>query len=78
MSMVSLLTSPCGNFTSKHYVTITEDRGYRDFINSINTDISQDGSAVLIVAASADESEAGISKNRQHSCEDALLAYTLV
>lgn len=73
--MVSLLTSPCGNFTSKH-VTIIKDPGHRDLIKNISADISQDGCAVLIVAASAAKSQAGIPKNGQ-TCEDALLTYIL-
>lgn len=38
--------------------------------------LSQDSCAVLIVAVSAGEPEAGISQNGQ-TCEDALLVYTL-
>ncbi|CAK7302599.1 Elongation factor 1-alpha 1 [Vulpes lagopus] len=62
--------------TSKYYVTIIDAPGHRDFIKNIITGTSQADCAVLIVAASVGEFEAGISKNGQ-TREHALLAYTL-
>nr|XP_037859693.1 elongation factor 1-alpha 1-like [Chlorocebus sabaeus] len=62
--------------TSKYYVTIIDAPGHRDFIKNMITGTSQAGCAVLIVAASVGEFEAGISKNGQ-TREHALLAYTL-
>ena len=58
--------------TSKYYVTIIDAPGHRDFIKDMITGTSQADCAVLIVAAGADEFEAGISKNGQ-TCEHALL-----
>jgi len=65
------------NFTtSKYYVTIIDAPGHRDFIKNMITGTSQADCAVLIIAASTGEFEAGISKNGQ-TREHALLAYTL-
>merc|ERR1712039_416099 len=65
------------NFTtSKYYVTIIDAPGHRDFIKNMITGTSQADCAVLIVASSTGEFEAGISKNGQ-TREHALLAYTL-
>jgi len=62
--------------TKKYYVTIIDAPGHRDFIKNMITGTSQADCAVLIVASSTGEFEAGISKNGQ-TREHALLAYTL-
>jgi len=62
--------------TKKYYVTIIDAPGHRDFIKNMITGTSQADCAVLIIAASTGEFEAGISKNGQ-TREHALLAYTL-
>merc|ERR1712038_265249 len=62
--------------TDKYYVTIIDAPGHRDFIKNMITGTSQADCAVLIVASSTGEFEAGISKNGQ-TREHALLAYTL-
>merc|ERR1719230_1871575 len=62
--------------TAKYYVTIIDAPGHRDFIKNMITGTSQADCAVLIIAASTGEFEAGISKNGQ-TREHALLAYTL-
>merc|ERR1712013_233274 len=65
------------NFTTaKYYVTIIDAPGHRDFIKNMGTGTSQADCAVLIIASSTGEFEAGISKNGQ-TREHALLAYTL-
>lgn len=62
--------------TGKYFVTIIDAPGHRDFIKNMITGTSQADCAVLIVASSTGEFEAGISKNGQ-TREHALLAYTL-
>jgi len=62
--------------TNRYYVTIIDAPGHRDFIKNMITGTSQADCAVLIVASSTGEFEAGISKNGQ-TREHALLAYTL-
>jgi len=62
--------------TKKFAVTIIDAPGHRDFIKNMITGTSQADCAVLIVASSTGEFEAGISKNGQ-TREHALLAYTL-
>ncbi|XP_062266550.1 elongation factor 1-alpha-like [Platichthys flesus] len=62
--------------TTNYSVTIIDAPGHRDFIKNMITGTSQADCAVLIVASSTGEFEAGISKNGQ-TREHALLAYTL-
>merc|ERR1719447_1332194 len=62
--------------TPKYYVTIIDAPGHRDFIKNMITGTSQADCAVLIIASSTGEFEAGISKNGQ-TREHALLAFTL-
>jgi len=62
--------------TEKFYVTIIDAPGHRDFIKNMITGTSQADCAVLIVASSTGEFEAGISKDGQ-TREHALLCYTL-
>jgi len=62
--------------SEKYDVTIIDAPGHRDFIKNMITGTSQADCAVLIVASSTGEFEAGISKNGQ-TREHALLAYTL-
>merc|ERR1712205_152044 len=62
--------------SSKYYFTIIDAPGHRDFIKNMITGTSRADLAVLIVASSTGEFEAGISKDGQ-TREHALLAYTL-
>merc|ERR1712176_1653616 len=62
--------------STKYDITIIDAPGHRDFIKNMITGTSQADCAVLIVASSTGEFEAGISKNGQ-TREHALLAYTL-
>jgi len=62
--------------TGKYAVTIIDAPGHRDFIKNMITGTAQADCAILIIASSTGEFEAGISKNGQ-TREHALLAYTL-
>jgi len=62
--------------TDDYEVTVIDAPGHRDFIKNMITGTSQADCAILIVAGSTGEFEAGISKNGQ-TREHALLAYTL-
>jgi len=62
--------------TPKYHITIIDAPGHRDFIKNMITGTSQADCAILIVACSTGEFEAGISKNGQ-TREHALLAFTL-
>merc|ERR1712099_36762 len=62
--------------TNKYSVTIIDAPGHRDFIKNMFTGAPQADCAVLIVASSTGEFEAGISKNGQ-TREHAMLAFTL-
>merc|ERR1712174_136258 len=62
--------------STKYDITIIDAPGHRDFIKNMITGTSQADCAILIIAASTGEFEAGISKNGQ-TREHALLAYTL-
>merc|ERR1712086_704035 len=77
VSAVSPLTSPSGSSSHPSTTfTIIDAPGHRDFIKNMITGTSQADLAVLIVASSTGEFEAGISKGGQ-TREHALLAYTL-
>merc|ERR1711883_9317 len=62
--------------SAKYHCTVIDAPGHRDFIKNMITGTSQAELAVLIVASSTGEFEAGISKDGQ-TREHALLAYTL-
>lgn len=62
--------------TPKYFVTVIDAPGHRDFIKNMITGTSQADCAILIIASSPGEFEAGISKDGQTN-EHALLAYTL-
>jgi len=62
--------------TPKNYFTIIDAPGHRDFIKNMITGTSQADCALLMIAASQGEFEAGISKDGQ-TREHALLAFTL-
>jgi elongation factor 1-alpha len=62
--------------TAKYYFTIIDAPGHRDFIKNMITGTSQADCAILMIASTDGEFEAGYSKNGQ-TREHALLAYTL-
>ncbi len=62
--------------TQKNNVTIIDAPGHRDFIKNMITGTAQADSALLVVAATKGEFEAGISSDGQ-TREHLLLAYTL-
>jgi elongation factor 1-alpha len=62
--------------TEKHYMTVIDAPGHRDFIKNMITGTSQADCAILMIASPTGEFEAGYSKTGQ-TREHALLAYTL-
>jgi elongation factor 1-alpha len=62
--------------TKKHYFTIIDAPGHRDFVKNMITGTSQADAAILVVSAGTGEFEAGISATGQ-TREHALLAKTL-
>jgi len=62
--------------TEKHYMTVIDAPGHRDFIKNMITGTSQADCAILMIASPPGEFEAGYSKTGQ-TREHALLAYTL-
>jgi len=62
--------------TPKYYFTIIDAPGHRDFIKNMITGTSQADAAMLVVAATSGEFEAGYARDGQ-TREHALLAYTL-
>ena len=62
--------------SEKHHYTLIDAPGHRDFIKNMITGTSQADIALLVVASTPGEFEAGISTDGQ-TREHALLAYTL-
>jgi elongation factor 1-alpha len=62
--------------TKKYYFTIIDAPGHRDFIKNMITGTAQADVALLMIASTAGEFEAGFGKTGQ-TREHALLAYTL-
>jgi len=62
--------------TEKHFMTVIDAPGHRDFIKNMITGTSQADCALLMIASPPGEFEAGYSKTGQ-TREHALLAYTL-
>ena len=62
--------------TQKKKVTIIDAPGHRDFIKNMITGTAQADCAILVIAATKGEFEAGIS-NEGQTREHLLLAYTL-